>query len=98
VERGATLVDDLAGFRSLYVGMTRGRASNVAYVVADEPEVREVMERALTRDRADLGVVAQARHLEAVAREREARVTLERSIDPPEASREPPEAAIEIGE
>jgi conjugative relaxase-like TrwC/TraI family protein len=71
VVRGGTLVDELAGFRSLYVGMTRGRARNTAYVVREDDESpREVLKRALLRDRADLGVLAQARELHARGRSR----------------------------
>ena len=33
---GGTLVDERAGFRSLYTGMTRGRLENTAYVVCEE--------------------------------------------------------------
>jgi flagellar biosynthesis GTPase FlhF len=82
VQRGGTLVDDFAGFRSLYVGMTRGRVSNTAYVVADDKEAREVCERALLRDRADLGVLAQARTLESIARTRAAHAA-QRAVEPP---------------
>ncbi len=71
VMRGGTLVDELAGFRSVYVGMTRGRARNTAYVVREDDEsAREVLERALLRDRADLGVMAAARELRALAQRR----------------------------
>jgi conjugative relaxase-like TrwC/TraI family protein len=71
VVRGGILVDELTGFRSLYVGMTRGRARNTAYVVReDEESARDVLERALLRDRADLGVLAAARELQALARRR----------------------------
>ncbi len=60
----ATLVDELAGWRSLYVGMTRGRARNTAYVVlGNEEEARPVLERALRRDRADLGALGVQRRL-----------------------------------
>jgi conjugative relaxase-like TrwC/TraI family protein len=72
VQRGGTLVDELAGFRSLYVGMTRGVRENIAYVVAPGESPAEVLERALLRDRADVGVMAQARALEEVARRRAA--------------------------
>jgi conjugative relaxase-like TrwC/TraI family protein len=75
---GGTLVDETAGFRSLYVGMTRGRESNRAYVVCEEDErPRDVLKRALERDRADLGVLRQQRTIEmeieqiAARRERE---------------------------
>lgn len=63
-----TVVDQLAGWRSLYVGMTRGRASNTAYVVIDGDETqREVLTRALRRDRADLGALRVQRQLAAEA-------------------------------
>jgi conjugative relaxase-like TrwC/TraI family protein len=56
---GGTLVDETAGFRSLYVGMTRGRHTNTAYVITDnDDDGRAVLERALGRDRADLGALA----------------------------------------
>jgi hypothetical protein len=56
---GGTLVDETAGFRSVYVGMTRGRRINTAYVITDADEQgRAVLERALQRDRADLGALA----------------------------------------
>ena len=65
-----TLVDARSGFRSLYVGMTRGVEKNVAYVVCEGTESgREVLERALRRDRADLGALRQVRLLETTVRE-----------------------------
>ena len=69
-DQGATLIDELAGWRSLYVGMTRGRRNNTAYVIVEEPDdtAREVLERALRRDRADLGALAIQRQLAADAR------------------------------
>jgi exodeoxyribonuclease V alpha subunit len=68
-EVGATLVDELAGWRSLYVGMTRGRARNTAYVVhGNEQDARIVLERALRRDRADLGALGVQRQLSDDAR------------------------------
>jgi conjugative relaxase-like TrwC/TraI family protein len=96
-EVGGTLVDERSGFRSLYTGMTRGREENIAYVVCDDPEqTRDVMERALERDRADLGVLAYAHVLERDA-ERAAR---ERGLRKERASKreiEPPGIGIEIG-
>jgi conjugative relaxase-like TrwC/TraI family protein len=64
-QQGGTLIDELSGWRSLYVGMTRGRHHNTAYVVLDEGDdtSRQVLERALRRDRADLGVLAIQRRL-----------------------------------
>jgi conjugative relaxase-like TrwC/TraI family protein len=73
VQRSGTLIDGYAGFRSLYVGMTRGREQNVAYVVTDaEQKARDVLERALLRDRADLGVLAVQRALADLDRKRRA--------------------------
>ena len=67
---GGTLVNERAGFRSLYTGMTRGRLENTAYVVCDErSQAREVMERALGRDRADVGVLRRVQELQRQARE-----------------------------
>jgi conjugative relaxase-like TrwC/TraI family protein len=64
-----TLVDELSGWRSLYVGMTRGRQRNTAYVVADDTgDSREVLERVLRRDRADLGALRVQRRLADEAR------------------------------
>ncbi len=66
---GGTLVDELSGWRSLYVGMTRGRRRNTAYVVTDESgDAREVLERVLRRDRADLGALRVQRRLADEAR------------------------------
>jgi hypothetical protein len=44
-----TLVDELAGFRSLYVGMTRGRERNTAYVVLGDSEQQDTARAALER-------------------------------------------------
>jgi hypothetical protein len=58
---GGCLIDGNAGFRDAYVGMTRGRANNTAYVVVDpdnETTQFGVFAAALRRDRADLGVLA----------------------------------------
>ncbi len=68
--QGGTLVDELSGWRSVYVGMTRGRQSNTAYVVVEDPDdtARRVLERALRRDRADLGALGIRRHLADEAR------------------------------
>lgn len=66
---GGTLVDALAGWRSLYVGMSRGRERNTAYVVLDsDQDARAVLERALRRDRADLGALGVQRQLAQDAR------------------------------
>jgi len=63
--QGGTLVDELSGWRSLYVGMTRGREQNTAYVVVEDPDdtPRRALERALRRDRADLGALGIRRRL-----------------------------------
>ena len=75
-EVGATLVDELAGWRSLYVGMTRGRQRNTAYVVlGNEEDARTVVERALRRDRADLGALGVQRRLSD-----DARLTMQRRV------------------
>ena len=64
-----TLVDELAGWRSLYVGMTRGRGRNTAYVVlGNEDDARTVLQRTLRRDRADLGALGVQRRLSEDAR------------------------------
>ena len=56
---GGSLVDPHSGFRDVYVGMTRGRRDNTAYVVLEEDQTAdEVLRSALRRDRADLGVLA----------------------------------------
>lgn len=64
-QQGGTLVDEFAGWRSLYVGMTRGRRQNTAYVVVDDPDdtSRRALERALRRDRSDLGALGIQRRL-----------------------------------
>jgi ATP-dependent exoDNAse (exonuclease V) alpha subunit len=86
--RGGTLVDQNAGFRSLYTGATRGSDLNRLYVVGDKGELaRDVIERALGRDRADLGVLAQRkdieRQLEQIRerRERDRQRRLERKLE-----------------
>ncbi len=93
---GGTLIDERAGFRALYTGMTRGRQENVAYVVCENGEpAREVLERALSRDRADLGVLAHMRTLER-SLERQARERQLRAQRPPEREVEPPGIGIEL--
>ncbi|MHB8533296.1 MAG: MobF family relaxase [Solirubrobacteraceae bacterium] len=70
VEVGATLVDERADFRSVYVGLTRGSEQNTVYLAcAERARGREVLERALERDRADLGVLAQAREIDRLSRD-----------------------------
>jgi ATP-dependent exoDNAse (exonuclease V) alpha subunit len=64
-QQGGTLVDEFTGWRSLYVGMTRGRRQNTAYVIVEDPDdtARRVLERALRRDRSDLGALGIQRRL-----------------------------------
>ena len=89
VQRGGTLIDELAGFRSFYVGMTRARVENRAYVVADDEHLaREVCGRAMLRDRADLGVLAQQRAIEELDRTRRSRPERERKLNVIEQARE----------
>ena len=73
-EVGGTIVEQLSGWRSVYVGLTRGRERNTAYVVLNtEDDARTVLERALRRDRADLGALRIQRQLAD-----DARITTER--------------------
>jgi len=61
---GGTLVDVNSGHRDVYVGMTRGRMRNTAYVVCEADQTTEqVLHAALRRDRADLGVLAVSQRL-----------------------------------
>ena len=54
-----TLLSEALGAAGVYVGMTRGRDSNVLHVVADDlDEAREQFIDALQRDRADRGLQA----------------------------------------
>lgn len=64
VDLGITIVSASTSHRSLYVGATRGRADNQLYVVTDDPaHARDVLEQALTNDRADQPAVARRREL-----------------------------------
>lgn len=64
VDLGITIVTAATSHRSLYVGATRGRSENHLYVVADDVDgARDVLERALTNDRADQPAVARRREL-----------------------------------
>lgn len=66
VDVSYTLVDTSTTHRGLYVGATRGRAENHLLVVTDEPELaeaRDVLEYALTNDRADVPAIVQRRRL-----------------------------------
>jgi hypothetical protein len=72
VDVSLTLVTSATTHRSLYVGATRGRDENRLLGVADTSDVadaRDVLERVLTNDRADVPAVAQRR---ALARQRPA--------------------------
>jgi len=63
------LVTDVTTHRGLYVGATRGRDSNQFLVVTDTNDIadaRDVLDRVLTFDRADVPATAQRRHLHAV--------------------------------
>ena len=67
-DRSLTLATTATTGRGLYVGMTRGRADNLALVVTDEPTLeaaRDVLEATLAIDRADVPAV---RHRHDVAR------------------------------
>ena len=56
---GHTLLSDALDASGVYVGMTRGRDSNVLHIVADDlDEAREQFIDALQRDRADHGLQA----------------------------------------
>lgn len=59
-DRSLTLATSAATGRGLYVGMTRGRADNLALVVTDEPTIdaaRVALEATLAVDRADVPAV-----------------------------------------
>lgn len=58
------VVTEATTHRSLYVGATRGRFENRLLVVADGPsEIRDVLERVLSNERADVPAIAQRRNL-----------------------------------
>lgn len=64
VDVGYTIVTEATSHRGLYVGATRARDENHLLVVTDDPEnARDILERALTNDRADIPAVAQRRNL-----------------------------------
>lgn len=64
VDVSLMVVTEATTHRSLYVGATRGRDENRLFVVTDEPDAaRDVLERVLTNDRADLPAIAQRRNL-----------------------------------
>ena len=63
-----TLVTPTTTGRGLYVAMTRGRETNLAYVITPEPTLdaaRQVLEGVLASDRADIPAVVQRRQLAA---------------------------------
>jgi conjugative relaxase-like TrwC/TraI family protein len=63
-----TLVTPITTGRGLYVAMTRGRETNVAYVITAEPSIEaamSVLEAVLASDRADVPAVVQRRQLAA---------------------------------
>ena len=63
-----TLVTSTTTGRGLYVAMTRGRETNMAYVITSEPTIeaaRQVLEGVLGSDRADIPAVVQRRQLAA---------------------------------
>lgn len=63
-----TLVTPTTTGRGLYVAMTRGRETNLAYVITAEPSIeaaRTVLEGVLASDRADVPAVVQRRQLAA---------------------------------
>ncbi len=64
VDVSLALVTEATSHRTLYVGATRGRDQNQLCVVTDEPDqARDVLERVLASDRADVPAVAQRRRL-----------------------------------
>ncbi len=64
VDISFAVVTEATSHRSLYVGATRGRNENRLFVIADEADqARDVLERVLTNERADVPAVAQRRNL-----------------------------------
>jgi len=64
VDIGIAILTASTSHRSLYVGATRGRTNNQLYVVTDDPDrVRDVLEQALSNDRADHPAVDRRREL-----------------------------------
>lgn len=64
VDIGLVVVTEATSHRSLYVGATRGRHENHLLVVTQEADAaRDVLERVLTNDRADIPAVVQRRNL-----------------------------------
>ena len=67
---GAELVSEATTRRGLYVGVSRATDENLMLVVTeshDVEEARDVLERVLANDRADLPAIAQRRELAAAA-------------------------------
>ncbi|MEZ5294791.1 MAG: hypothetical protein R2697_00525 [Ilumatobacteraceae bacterium] len=65
------LVSQATTRRGLYVGTSRGRERNIIAVITeshDLEEARDILERVLTNERADLPAIAQRRQLAAEAR------------------------------
>jgi hypothetical protein len=65
---GITLVSTATTRRGAYVGVTRGRRDNTVLVVTDShdlDEARDILERVITLDRADIPATTQRRHLAA---------------------------------
>jgi conjugative relaxase-like TrwC/TraI family protein len=63
-----TLITPTTTGRGLYVAMTRGRETNMAYVITGEPTLdaaRQVLEGVMASDRADVPAVVQRRQLAA---------------------------------
>jgi AAA domain len=66
VDVGIAVVTEATSHRTLYVAATRGRQANRLLVVAgdtDHAAARDVLERVLTNDRADVPAVVQRRNL-----------------------------------
>ena len=66
VDVGLAIATEATSHRALYVALTRGRLENCVLVVADDlDDARDVLEKVLTNDRADIPAVAQRRNLAA---------------------------------
>jgi conjugative relaxase-like TrwC/TraI family protein len=64
VDVSLAVITEATSHRSLYVGVTRGRDQNRLLVATEEPDhARDVLERVLTNDRADVPAVVQRRNL-----------------------------------
>ena len=94
VDIGIAVVTPATSHRSLYVGATRGREVNRLLVVADDPAAaRDVLERVLANERADVPAMVQRRNLaaqvqrartpeDAVANARRALEDVRREVEP----------------